>query len=421
MWSGQFKNYTAMSFKPDIQFIDTAEAVAGMIDKLPQRGGHVPSLFVDVEGNNLSRRGTVSLLTVLVHPEGVVYLVDITKLGREAFTTPASGGTTLKEILEAHTPVKIFFDVRNDSDALFSHFDIRLAGVQDLQLMELATRSYVKSHISGLAKCIKNDSGLSYTERLNWKSIKEKGTSLFAPERGGSYAVFDARPLPGEMISYCAQDVTFLPVLWLVYDRKLTPPWREKIEKETKKRVRLSQSASFYGKGQHMALAPSGWRYWQAPNFQNEPAPSGSSNWQAPKFQNEAATPLRRKKPLQPLASRRRTIQPSETLSGIFGDLPPDEITKSELHVKAVSNDAETNLTMVESSPSFTEPSSSVTEAFQKMMLESTQRRRTQNSDDFIAPQDSDHDIEHDDIDTDTRDYTACSAEDCGYCGHCAY
>jgi exonuclease 3'-5' domain-containing protein 1 len=59
-------------------------------------------------------------------------LVDIYTLGDKAFPTIGAGGRTLKGILESDSIPKVFFDVRNDSDALFSHFQIRLAGIHDL-------------------------------------------------------------------------------------------------------------------------------------------------------------------------------------------------------------------------------------------------------------------------------------------------
>ncbi|KAK0886916.1 hypothetical protein LTR02_017710 [Friedmanniomyces endolithicus] len=40
-----------------------------------------------LEGNNISRNGTLALVTILLEPRGNIYLVDVTKLGREAFTT----------------------------------------------------------------------------------------------------------------------------------------------------------------------------------------------------------------------------------------------------------------------------------------------------------------------------------------------
>jgi exonuclease 3'-5' domain-containing protein 1 len=49
---------------------------------------------------------------------------------------------------------EVIFDIRNDSDALFSLFQISVDGIKDLQLMELATRRGSKDFVAGLATCV---------------------------------------------------------------------------------------------------------------------------------------------------------------------------------------------------------------------------------------------------------------------------
>ena len=49
---------------------------------------------------------------------------------------------SLKAILESPKTPKVFFDVRMDSDALYALFGVKLAGIIDLQLMEVASGSW---------------------------------------------------------------------------------------------------------------------------------------------------------------------------------------------------------------------------------------------------------------------------------------
>ena len=160
--------------------------------------------FLDLEGNNLSRHGTLSLITILVEPRHEVHLVAVHTLGKAAFTTPNTNNTaSLQQILESETTTKVFFDIRHDSDALHSLYGISVGGIQDLQLMELASRAGSdKSAVNSLAKCIQRDAGISKTEKQAWKTVKEEGKALFDPARGGSYAVFDQRPLAPEVERY---------------------------------------------------------------------------------------------------------------------------------------------------------------------------------------------------------------------------
>ncbi|CAG8979823.1 hypothetical protein HYALB_00002593 [Hymenoscyphus albidus] len=174
--------------------IDTVAAVVELVDGLADLPTNPPSLYIDLEGVNLSRFGTISILQILVLPTKTTYLLDIHTLGALAICTSGKTGKTLKSVLESAKIPKVIFDVRRDSDALHAHFAIKVDGVHDLQLMELSTRpAYRKRHVSGLAKCVEMDIGLSEADKKMWKEIKERGRNLFAPQRGGSYEVFNTR------------------------------------------------------------------------------------------------------------------------------------------------------------------------------------------------------------------------------------
>lgn len=241
-------------------WIDTHIAISLLVDALACLPTSPPSLYLDLEGANLSRHGSVSILQIHASPDDRTFLIDIHSLGESAFSTVGASGQTLRGILESDTIPKVFFDVRNDSDALFSHYGIKLAGVHDLQLMELATRSSPRTYVAGLSKCIERDAGLSERERVACKATKEKGRNLFAPERGGSYEVFNVRPFPQDMLSYCIQDVHFMPKLWQLYNSRLGDSWAAKVQQAAKDRVATSHNAGFNGKGKHMILGPPGWK-----------------------------------------------------------------------------------------------------------------------------------------------------------------
>lgn len=116
-----------------------------------------PILYVDLEGINLCRHGSISILQIYQSEQDHVYLIDVHRLGASAFETKSNDGSaTLKSILENKSIAKAFFDVRNDSDALYNQFDVYLQGVVDLQLMELKTRTRSKRLLNGLARCLEN-------------------------------------------------------------------------------------------------------------------------------------------------------------------------------------------------------------------------------------------------------------------------
>ncbi|KAK3068531.1 hypothetical protein LTR53_013824 [Teratosphaeriaceae sp. CCFEE 6253] len=155
---------------------------------------------------------------------------------------------------------KYFFDVRNDSDALFAHFGIRLAGVVDVQLLELACRTSARDKVKSLAHCIEEAQVLSQTEAQRWVDRKEKVVHMFDSSYGGSYEVFNARPLDPLLLEYCVGDVTILSTLAASYTEKLTEQWVEEVRVESARRVDASQQHGYLPRGPHKAYGPSAWR-----------------------------------------------------------------------------------------------------------------------------------------------------------------
>lgn len=95
-----------------------------------------------MEGVNLCREGSVSIFSLVIDigvPKFFVKLIDVSTLGHLAFNTTGIKCKSLKKILDDREIPKVFFDVRNDSDALFTYYDIAMQGVEDVQLMESAT------------------------------------------------------------------------------------------------------------------------------------------------------------------------------------------------------------------------------------------------------------------------------------------
>ncbi|PLB55809.1 hypothetical protein P170DRAFT_484946 [Aspergillus steynii IBT 23096] len=246
--------------KPSSKFIDTTESLAELLDSLhdlptsPQ-----PSIYVDMEGGSLSRNGTISILQMYISPRDEAALIDVHNLQNKAFSHASSKGWTLRKVLEDPSIMKVSFDVRNDSDALYRRFNVRLAGVHDLQLMELARRSSSKRYLSGLAKHIESHARLNGFELEKWKDAKFDGRKLFEPQLGGSYEVFNVRPLPDEVREYCVLGVRSLPKLWRLYYLGLTGSWYQRALEEAENYIRETQAPEYVSNGRSKVLGPVGW------------------------------------------------------------------------------------------------------------------------------------------------------------------
>lgn len=213
------------------EFIDTIDGLKTTLrhildarrdfDEDAERDPHMPLLFVDAEGNNLCRDGTVSLLQIHIPQSGQSFIIDIFVLQAAAFSTtipclsydlsspsptvPApfsdnseEDGISLKSILESPAIIKCFFDVRNDADALYNLYAISINCVVDLQILENATRTGRRRLLNGLARAIRNDGSLEPAVFARWLETKEKGKALICT----NYAIFDTRPLPEDLLLY---------------------------------------------------------------------------------------------------------------------------------------------------------------------------------------------------------------------------
>lgn len=256
----------------ELTIVDTEPSVVALIDCLDHLPTQPPSIYLDIEGVDLSRHGSISIIQIFVSLINHVFLIDVFVLQEKAFCTSNSSGTNLRSILESAQVPKVFFDVRNDSDALFAHFNISMQGVQDVQLLEIATRSYSKDRVTGLAMCIEKDAQLTPEASAALKATKQKGRSKFAPERGGSFEVFNVRPMLQDIIDYCTQDVVYLPLLWKIYTRKISVKWMRKVQDKTRERIQMSHEATYEPNGKDKVWTP-----WANPARFKQKNPQGNT------------------------------------------------------------------------------------------------------------------------------------------------
>ncbi|KAH3908095.1 hypothetical protein HBI56_192710 [Parastagonospora nodorum] len=253
--------------QPSPEIIDTTLQVSALVDWLQTH--HNPSnpsspiIYLDLEGVPLSRSGSISILTIFLPSSARIFLIDMHTLGALAFTTPSSQGKTLKHVLEDSQITKVFFDVRNDSDALYAHYGVALQCVEDVQLMESAARekTALRRTVIGLARCVEKNCSATST----WQAAKSRGEKLFKPELGGSYEVFNQRPIPADIVAYCAGDVGCLVQLREVFCQGKGQEWRDLVRDEAGRRVAESQRADYRPHGREKALAP--WKAEQNARF----------------------------------------------------------------------------------------------------------------------------------------------------------
>lgn len=151
---------------------------------------------VDLEGVNLSRDGSLAIVQLAVEDRRQpVLLIDVAELGEDAFDYGC-----LRLLLESKTQRKIMFDPRNDADALHHLHRTKLANVIDVQVLLIRyQRRSGNRFLAGLAKAFEAYPELSEAERSAIADVKQRGSQLFDPRKGGDYAVWLQRPLAQEM------------------------------------------------------------------------------------------------------------------------------------------------------------------------------------------------------------------------------
>ena len=77
------------------------------------------------------------------------------------------------------------------------------------------------THLEGLPNCALQYFSLGHQKKQNVEAIKEKGIQLLTLEKGGSYMVFNQRPMKKEVVIHCVQNVLYLPNLPDKYKAKL--------------------------------------------------------------------------------------------------------------------------------------------------------------------------------------------------------
>lgn len=247
--------------RPHSEMVDNYSAVKSMLDILTALERDSGSIYLDLEGVNLSRHGSISLIQIYLPSHERVFLVDVHTMGKRAFEISSSHEKTLKSVLESQTIKKYLFDVRNDADALYALFSVELAGVVDIQLLELASRKGHKHVVAGLAACMEQEQALPLPTLLEWQITKKSVRQMLDPKSGGSYDIFNLRPLPQVLVDYCVGDVQSLPILAIIYKDRLSNHWSRKAQAETEQRLKDSRGASYEPQGRKKIFAPKSWRF----------------------------------------------------------------------------------------------------------------------------------------------------------------
>lgn len=224
-------------------FIDTEEKLIAFLPtllKLKDSTPEAPELSCDSEGCRLGRYGSLTIFQMRVRSMKHTYVFDVLALGgRAMFEMKGDHGQSLKSVLEFEQ-TKVFWDVRQDSDAMFHHFSIRLGGVVDAQLMELASRRTPdRNKLSSLFTAVSVDwkAWMVGDDFWDWKRSFREAKDYF---NESNYECFNVRPLTHQALEYSAGDVDCIEKLYDIYLPRMNEKFWTFVRRETQARIDLS-------------------------------------------------------------------------------------------------------------------------------------------------------------------------------------
>ncbi|GFG17176.1 hypothetical protein IFM5058_08337 [Aspergillus udagawae] len=235
----------ALQTTPAMQVIDSIGALEKLLNELDHLLHRPAALFLDVQTTNPEQDGSISVISLFVRPIKKVFLIDVLTLGDDVFTTTSLADNSLKLLLESPAVPKILFDVGNASAALFNHYGIRLNGIKDIQIMQLATQypRAQQAQAASLETCVEEDAQPPARALALWQ-VHSTVSQLRDPAMGGSDAVFKERLLRQAILDYHLQNVLILPWLWVLYCDTLCKPnnafWRSMVFHTVRDRIRES-------------------------------------------------------------------------------------------------------------------------------------------------------------------------------------
>lgn len=233
-WYDTMAFYLEPEVEPTHINVKTVRGVRKMVTQLSKLvpDPRKPTIGFDCEGDNLGRYGTTCYTQIRDYPNEQTYLVDLLTLGQAAWdTVGADNMTTLKTIFERRDIVKIIFDVRGDSNALYKDYGIKLAGVLDMQYLALLGMEYPRKYRVGFVSTVQKVEYASEEERDQWLLLKSHEF------KDHDYSVFKQRPLPKALKQYAVNDVLGVDKLAAKLTEKLTARGLEPAFEWTQKEV----------------------------------------------------------------------------------------------------------------------------------------------------------------------------------------
>jgi ribonuclease D len=192
---------------------------------------------VDLEGERLCRHGKILNIQLCIIETNDIVIFECLKLSIPEMKR------VLDPIFDNASIVKYMFDCRSDVDALYHQYNIKLSGVVDIQLYEIAYRKCNgmgnSRYYNGLFKTLTIFSSEIDISQIDLQ-IKKKFSDKFCQKN------YDLNLNDLDVLNYLSIDVLYLKKLYVIFNQKIGyGKMRNKIESETELRQNCWQKSEF--------------------------------------------------------------------------------------------------------------------------------------------------------------------------------
>jgi exonuclease 3'-5' domain-containing protein 1 len=192
---------------------------------------------VDLEGERLCRHGRILNIQLYIIETNEMFIFECLKLSIPEMKR------VLDPIFDNASILKYMFDCRSDVDALYHQYNIKLSGVVDIQLYEIAYRKCngmgTSRYYNGLFKTLTEyASSIDISEKD--LQIKKKYSDQFCQKN------YELNLNDIDVLKYLSIDVLYLKKLYVIFNQKIGyGKMRNKIESETELRQNCWQKGEF--------------------------------------------------------------------------------------------------------------------------------------------------------------------------------
>ncbi|TGO53427.1 hypothetical protein BCON_0123g00020 [Botryotinia convoluta] len=179
-------------------------------------------LFCGCKGNGvgLSRDGAITFFTVTITSLNTTYTFDVQVLGDQVFNMVGNNGLSLRMILESKKFGQVWWDMRNDFEALSHHYNIHSHFELDLHLLDIMSARGNRARLNSLIASVrKNQAGeLRMNDPTLWRGYSGTWSSKKKEVKGyldwNGFEALEIRPVNPIVILGCRIDTEILPELF---------------------------------------------------------------------------------------------------------------------------------------------------------------------------------------------------------------